>query len=154
MDGFKHLVSCTCVLPQYRGRREPVFHKFLVFSIIEDDDSVRPKIVECTNCGAVHKVHEIGRSERIIGREDLSSLLSKDDIKQNLPGNVTAILESYSVDLPTWEEVQFAMDYQMWGREVILKQEDVQGMTQGKLLKILGPGMVRIESFSREDLIG
>lgn len=154
MQGVKHLIQCTCVLPQYRNRRESIFHKFTVFSVIEDDDLVRTKLVECTNCGAVHKVHEIGKSERIVGREDLSSVLSKDDIKRNLPDNVCSILESYSVDLPTWEEVQFTMDYQDWGREVILKQEDVQGMTQGKLLRILGPNTVRIESFSREDLIG
>ena len=63
MQGFKHLVQCHCILPQYRKMKDPVFHKFVVFSTIDKKDNVEPKNVQCNNCGVIHKVFDICKSE-------------------------------------------------------------------------------------------
>lgn len=152
MYGIKHLIQCHCVLPQFRNRRDAVYHQFLVFSVVKDDDTVDPKFVECTNCGAIHKVIELGRSEIVLGREDLTTLISKDDMKLGLPQNVVQVLESYSCDLPTWEEVEFSLNNGLWGKEIILRKEEINGVVQGKLLRIMGPTQIKIEPFTREDV--
>ena len=84
MNGFKHLVQCHCVLPQFRRRPEPVFHLFVVFSVLGNDDKVEPKYAECNNCGAVHHVTEVGQSE--IG----AAAVGQSEIK-NTSGSVTGV---------------------------------------------------------------
>lgn len=153
MTGIKHLIQCHCTLPQYRNRKDPVFHQFLVFSILDEEDIIVPKFVECNNCGAIHKILEIGKSEIAVGREDLSSIMSKEDLKFNLPQSIVSVLETYTCDLPTWEEVQFYFDNQMWGAEIILKKEEISGMMQGKLLRLLSPTQIKIETFSRDEYL-
>ena len=105
MEGIKHLVECQCVLPQFRNASPPVYHKFVVFSVVNDADSVVNKVAQCNNCGILHKVFEIGKSEILTGDEDGdSSVLTKEDIKMMLPSSVSNVLENYSADLSTWEQ--------------------------------------------------
>ena len=79
--GIKHLVSCHCVLPQFRKMKNPIFHKFVVFSKLENDNVV-PKIAKCNNCGVLHKVIDICKSEFIHGHEDsVRSIVQVDYIK-------------------------------------------------------------------------
>ena len=35
---IKHTIECNCVLPQYKNIVPIVFHKFIVFSIINEDE--------------------------------------------------------------------------------------------------------------------
>lgn len=155
MHGVKHLVQCHCMLPQFRNNPVPVFHKFIVFSIIDDEDQVISKVVECNNCGAVHKVSELGKSNIVIGREDLRSVITIQDIQLSLPDNVSQILKSYNADITTWEEVQFGLENEEWGKEIVLTREEVQGITQGKILKLVGPpSRIKIESFARDEFLG
>lgn len=151
MTGFKHLIQCHCVLPQYRKMREPIFHKFVVFSVIGDDDKIIAKIVECNNCSAIHKITEIGKSSIAVGKDDSRSIITKDDIKHSIPENVRNVLESYNCDLATWEQSLFTVDNSLWGSEVILTKEFSKGEVQGKLLRFTGPGILRIEAYSREE---
>lgn len=132
----------------------PVFHKFVVFSVINDKDEVIPKIVECNNCGTVHKVTELGKSEIVVGRDSVSSAVSIEDIQLSLPDNISKILKNYKVDLPTWEEVQFSLENDEWGKEILLTKEEVDGVTQGKILRLIStPDKIKIESFIREEFI-
>ena len=71
----KHLIECHCILPQYKKAPKPVFHKFIVFSEI-DNDVVEPTYVQCNNCGAVHKIYDFCKSEIIVGRDELRTILS------------------------------------------------------------------------------
>ena len=107
MQGLKHLVQCHCILPQYRKMKDPVFHKFVVFSTIDNNDNVEPKNVQCNNCGVIHKVFDICKSEILHSKEDLKTLISKKDIQMMLPNKLSEILDSYDVDLPTWEQAHF-----------------------------------------------
>lgn len=150
MEGIKHLVSCHCMLPQYANRKNPLFHKFIVFSEIDDNDAVVPKIVSCNNCGAVHKITEIGKSEISIDR-NINSQMTKEDIASCLPDNLTKILDSYKVDLSTWEEAKFYIDNQKWGSTIVLVKDEEKGIVQGKVLHVLGSTSFRIETFVRND---
>ena len=105
-EGVKHLVQCHCILPQYRNRPEPVFHKFTVFSVVEND-SVVEKISQCPNCGVIHKIIDICKSEILIGKDENRTLIEKSDLALSLPEKVIDLLETYSCDLPTWEHCAF-----------------------------------------------
>ena len=100
MYGIKHIVECHCVLPQYRKRKNPLFHKFIVFSVVDEGDTVVAKHAQCNNCGVIHRVFDICKSEIVTGRDELGSLLSIDDIKFTIVPDVARVLESYSAELP------------------------------------------------------
>lgn len=150
MQGQKHLIKCRCILPQFKKMIDPPFHQFIVFSIIDDNDHVKPKLAICPNCGAVHKVIEISKSE-ITTKESAKSILTIEDIKQSLPTNISSILEKNDVDLPTWEMAQFIYENKRWGEFVVLSTEHDDDLKQGKYLTILGESLIKIETFSREE---
>jgi hypothetical protein len=80
------------------------------------------------------------------GREDLSSILTIDDIKMGFPEPLSATLEKHSVDYATWEQVKWIFDNEVWGSHVILSSDTVDGLKQTKYLKILGKGLFQMNS--------
>ena len=153
MRGIKHLVQCHCILPQYKDKQNPVFHQFVAFSIIDDSDTVVPKYVQCNNCAVVHKIVDVCRSEMVVGKDELSTMTSIDDIALMVPRDVRSVLESYKVDIATWENVHFIINQEQWGSHVVLTQDVLEEDTQGKLLIFNGPGKFNIETFVRKDVI-
>ena len=95
MDGIKHIIECHCVLPQFRNKENFIYHKFIVFSIVDDSDTVIPKFVTCNNCGVIHKIFDICKSHIMAGKDELKSQSSISDIKFTLNKGVVEILESY-----------------------------------------------------------
>ena len=146
MEGLKHLIECHCILPQFRNRKEPVFHKFVAFSIIDEEDQIQPKFCQCNNCGVIHKIVDICRSEIIAGMEDSVSIISKSDIKHSLSKNLISILETYKCDIATWENVQFLVENEMWGSEITIEREEIGENIQIKSLKLLSDSRVKIET--------
>jgi len=144
----KHLVECQCILPQYKTRAEPVFHKFVVFSEIDNYGNVVPKYAQCNHCSVIHRVHNIAQSEILFGNDESVSIVSIDDIKPSLPQNVITILETYNCDIATWEQVLFIIENKLWEQNVVLTTEAVNDKIQGKLLKFTGPNLVKIEQYS------
>lgn len=153
MKGLKHLIQCHCVLPQYRRQDDPIFHKFTVFSIVREDDSVETKYVQCENCGVIHKVFDICKSEIISGNDESQTVLTVEDIKMSLPDKVSHILDSYNCDISTWEHVEFLFANEMWGTEIILKKEENEESTNLKILQINGSDKIRIKTANRKDVI-
>lgn len=149
--GLKHLITCRCVLPQYKRAPEPPQHQFVVFSIIEDNGDVRVKFSQCNNCGIIHKVTDVCRSE-VVPREAMGSLPTADDIKVGLPQRLVSLLETADVDLSAWEQAQFIFENQAWGDFVILTTDEEDGMKQGKYVRIMGENMFKVESFTREEV--
>ena len=94
MKGAKHLIQCHCILPQFRRMKDPIFHKFVVFTVIDDNDKVLPKIVHCNNCGIVHNVVDICQSEIVTGREMSLSVMTKEDIRACIPENLSKLLDT------------------------------------------------------------
>jgi len=153
MKGQKHLIQCHCVLPQYKNKADPVYHQFVVFSEIDDDGNVVPKNSQCNNCGSIHKIVGLCKSEIVTGKDEMSSLITIEDIKVCLPEKIKDVMESYEIDLPTWEKAQFIVDNEDWEDYVILAQEESDGGINGKLMRILSPTSARIEPFYRKIII-
>lgn len=153
MKGIRHLIECHCVLPQYRRRDIPVFHKFPVFSVVDKSDNVPEKIVQCENCGTVHRVYDICRSEILVGKDETRAVLTVDDIKLSFPDKLLNLLESYNCDISVWEHVDFIMQNEVWGEEIVLKKESQEESTNLKILQINGIDKIRIKTANRKDVI-
>ncbi len=147
--GIKHTVECHCVLPQYRNRADPVYHSFVVFSILDESETVIPKHAECNNCGVIHNVYDICKSEILMGREN-GAVMDIKDAKLLLPDSVCGILESYECDIATWENVLFLLQEKYIGTVTLSRKSD-EGVITGKLLKISGPGKYSLEPYSRQE---
>lgn len=153
MRGQKHLVACRCVLPQYKSRKDPYVHKFIVFSTIKDDDSTVVKYAQCNNCGVIHRVTGICTSEIMSGKEHMTSLMSIDEVKTSISKNIANILEANSADLSTWEAVQFIIENKKWGEFVVLTTETEGEETIGKYISILGEALCKVDTFTRTGVI-
>jgi hypothetical protein len=147
MDGIKHLIECHCILPQYRGSKDPVYHKFVTFSIIDKSDTVIPKYVQCNNCGAVHKITDICKSEIITGKDELRSCATIKDISMTMNESVSDILETYNCDISSWEHSKFILDYKKWGSFIVLTRDEFETETHGKMLVFEDDGVFKIEPF-------
>jgi|TARA_R110000851_G_scaffold117451_5_gene244170 hypothetical protein len=154
MQGLKHLVQCHCILPQYRKMKDPVFHKFVVFSTIDNNDNVEPKNVQCNNCGVIHKVFDICKSEILHSKEDLKTLISKKDIQMMLPNKLSEILDSYDVDLPTWEQAHFIIKNKLWNSQILISRDETDYEETGKVLKIINLNDFVIDVQTTQKYIG
>ena len=85
--GIKHHIQCLCVLPQYRKKENPPYHEFVVFSIIDESDTMEEKHAQCNNCGVIHRVIDVCKSEIATNRAEIS-FLTMDDIKQLKDGMI------------------------------------------------------------------
>jgi hypothetical protein len=146
---IKHRVDCKCILPQFKNIDPVIFHKFVVFSVIDIDGSCIPSYAQCNNCGVIHRVTEIGKSE-IVRKEASQAIKSIDDIKLSLPTRLVGLLEQAEVDLPTWQEAEFIIHNKMWGRVVLLSKEQEGQLMSGKYVLILGDSLFRVETFEKE----
>lgn len=152
MEGIKHLIGCACILPHLRGTKDPIFHSFVVFSVIDDSDQVVEKIAQCNNCGVVHRVFDVCKSE-IVKRESHGSIITEKDISLMLPSELNGILASYSCDIATWEHAHFIYSNSRWGDAVNLTREGEKGEYNGKRLIIAGSSQFRIEPYSYKEVM-
>jgi hypothetical protein len=150
MKGLKHLVECHCVLPQYRKQENPPYHRFVVFSLIDDSETVISKHAKCNNCGVIHQVVDICKSEIQLGQE-VGAILSIPDCGMMLPGGVKQMLETYACEVPDWEHALYILQNEKWNEFIIVHREETEsGDLTGKILKFLGPGNYRLEPFSQK----
>lgn len=151
--GMRHLIECNCISPVFKNRNPVIWHKFPVFSIIDEDNNVIPKYAQCNNCGIIHKITEIGVSE-ITTKEHLKSIRNINDIKFGIQSDIAGLLEQYNKDISVWEETEFILNNEKWGSMIILDQETEDGITSGKVLVFQGePVLVKVESFSRKEIV-
>ena len=153
LEGVKHIIECHCILPQYKSKPNPPWHKFVVFSIIDESNTVIPKYSQCNNCGVVHKVIDICKSEIIPGKDELRSIPTIEDLSVSMPNDVTDILKNYNVDISTWEMAKFLLQEKQWGKNIILTKETVEGEVHGKAMFFDSQDKIRIESFSYSTVV-
>ena len=134
MKPIKHMIQCHCMLPQYRNRADPVFHKFTVFGCIDDSDTLQTKYSRCNNCNAVHKVYDICKSEIMTGREEMRSIITIDDLTLQIPNDLCDVLESYDCDVPTYEYVYYVILNKAFDEEVVLSRDVLENEVIGKKL--------------------
>lgn len=120
----RHLIECHCILPIYKNKKPIFYHKFAVYSKLDEKTGkVIPKYVNCNNCGVTHYVTEFCKSEIKIGKEDVSSVRSIADISHSIPENILKILNSNNVSLDVYEEVEDVIDNCLYPRNVVLSRE-------------------------------
>ncbi len=154
MAGTKHLIQCHCILPQFRNKKEAVFHKFVVFSAIDkESDSVLVHYANCNNCGVTHKIYDICKSELVHGSEDISSVPTINDYSLSLPKQLFETLSHYNCDIADYQHAQHIVDNKEWGKHIVLKREEVQDSTQGKMLVFVDEDKYRIESYLHNEYI-
>jgi D-ribose pyranose/furanose isomerase RbsD len=146
LSGVKHIVECHCVLPQYRNRKEVEYHKFVVFSIYDNTGGVIPKLAQCNNCGVIHNVIDLCKSEIMVGKEN-SLVMEIKDCQMLLPKSLTDILDSYNCNIADYEHVLHVIQNELWDETIVLQKLEEQTETTGKLLKISGIGNYKIEPF-------
>ncbi len=154
LEGIKHLLQCHCILPQYKNSKSPVFHQFVVFSVLDkDSDTVQLKYAECNNCSAVHKVVDICKSEIVIGKDEVISQLSISDLKYALPSSLFELLQTYDREISDFEYAQFILENEVWDKYIILTREEINNETQGKLVRFILSDKFRVESYTVRNLI-
>lgn len=153
MEGYKHLIECHCVLPQFRQLEKPIFHKFVVFSTLDDEGNVLPKMAQCNNCSAVHKIVDICKSEIAIGKDETRSVLTKSDISRSLPKSLVDLFEEHELGVADYEFAKFIIENEKWGSVIILSKEAEGDGYAGKTLNFVGPEKFRIEPFFATDMV-
>ena len=151
MEGTKHIIECNCVLPQYRKSENPVFHKFVAFSVIDDSGTVVPKTVQCENCGTIHKIYDLCRSEIIPGKDETKSVITKNDIVVSLPDQLVKIFEDHNLGIADYEAAKFYLENEKWGSIIILSKEIEGGGYSGKTLTFVSPGKFKIDPYFYRD---
>ena len=153
MPGYKHLIQCHCVLPQYRSMQDPVFHKFVVFSKVDESDNIVPKLVKCNNCGVVHKVVDFCKSEVSHGVDNSIAIVSVNDIRPFIPEEIRKILDDHKCDIATWEQIDDVIENSIWESVVTISKQTVGDSTQIKQIVIKEGGKFKIQSHLRQDTI-
>lgn len=154
MQGYKHLIECHCVLPQYRKMENPIFHKFVVFSELDEEGNVLPKMAQCNNCGAIHKVVDICISEIAPGKDEARSVLTKNDVSRSLPKQLVELLEEYQLEIADYEYAKFIIENQKWDSLIVLSKEaEEAGGFAGKALKFVGPDRYRVDPYFSTDTV-
>ena len=153
MEGVKHIIECHCILPQYRERKDPVYHKFVVFSTIDESDTVVPSHHQCNNCGTVHKIYDVCKSEIVAGKDESASVERIKDVSLSLPASLIELFESYSLDLPDYMMARHIIESKDWGTTIVLSKESEDRTTSGKILRFIEGDRFRVESFSRKEYV-
>lgn len=108
---------------------------------------VQEKFAQCNNCGIVHRVYDICKSE-LTNKESHASLPTIKDISLSLPSELNSVLSTYKCDISVWEHVQFIYLLERWGESVVISKEIDEGTINGKRLLIEGHSKFRIEPIS------
>lgn len=153
MYGQKHLLKCRCILTQFKGIKDPPLHQFIVFSEFDDDDKIKEKLVQCNNCGIIHKVIDILKSEIVDKKESSAAIIGIEEIKSGMHQNIASILEKNNADLPTWEACRFYIENKLWGSRVTVSSELEEDSRIGKVVTILGDSLFKVDTFSREEFV-
>ena len=154
MGATKHLIQCHCILPQYRGKKDPVFHKFTAFSLIDDEsDTVEMHYANCNTTGAVHKIYDICKSEIVVGSEDAKSQIMIEDFKLSLHGDLYETFINYNCEVVDFQFAQYIIDSKLWGSHIVLSREELDEKVQGKIIKFIEENKFRIESYVHKESV-
>lgn len=132
---------------------DPPYHLFAVFSELEsvnETGELIPSFAQCPNCGAVHRVTEVGTSV-ISSKDSKLSLSTKEDIEMELPDKMITLLKRHECDLHVWQEARFVINNKKWGHALILIKEREGSIVTGKYATILDRNFYKLETFERED---
>jgi hypothetical protein len=146
--GIKHLIECHCTLKIFDIRediQDHLYHKFPVYSLLDENDKLIEKIVQCNNCQTLHKVKEYCKSELVErGSETNITSIDVEDIKFQLSDKLINLLEKYNADISTWEHVLDIVEKEVWNQNVILSRQIIDQKYHVKILKVLSENKFKI----------
>jgi hypothetical protein len=145
---IKHLIECVCYLPQFENHNPIIFHKFPVFSEIDENNKFIEHFAKCNYCGMVHKIIEVGIS-KTLNKENIAGIETKEDILASLPPKYQNILDTYkNIELTTLQEIKFIIENQQWGKFVFLEKEELdQNTIIGKKMMLISEQLFKIDKF-------
>lgn len=148
----KHMIECQCYLPQYKNIDNPINHRFVVFSELDEQGVVKPSYAACNNCSIVYRVVEVCKAIPA-GKESSSFIETIEDIEAQLPEKIGKLLKQNECDLHVWQEAKFIIENELWGRFVVLSKERNKeySTVYGKICQILGKDLLKIEVFERDE---
>lgn len=149
----KHLVECVCTLPQYQSIDPVVYHKFTVFSTMDENGVVNPKLVTCNNCEIIHRISDVCKSDILHDGSGRYGVRTIDDVKSGLPPSLVKLVDKNELNLATWEEIEYKFKNQD-SSPIVLGKEHVKGDVFGKYLEIKSLDDFFIGDFHRNDAIG
>jgi len=152
MQGYKHLIECHCVLPQFRHKKTTVYHKFVAFSIVDDSDTVIPGFAQCNNCGTIHRVFDICKSEIVVGKDESCAVEKKEDICLSLPSSLSELFASYKMELADYQYARFILENKLWNSTIVLSAETSSDAREGKILRFVSDEKFRVEPFSYSEV--
>tara|TARA_B000000557_G_C20809735_1_gene459463 strand:- start:942 stop:1436 length:495 start_codon:yes stop_codon:yes gene_type:complete len=128
---INHMIECQCILPIFKNKTKPLYHKFIVFSTFDENDRINLKYSICDNCKSVHKITEIQKSEILWGKEGLKSLVrSKEDIIFNFKNEnlneVINILLKNDCELNIWEQIEFIFENNLENHTTMISKEELE----------------------------
>ena len=144
MSGLKHLIECHCVLALFKSSQKIINHKFPVYSKIDLNGKVIPKIVKCNNCDSLHKVYDICKSEIKFGKDQTSVTVTREDLGYMLPDRLNDLLTKVDVDISVFEHALDIIEEERWGEHIVLKRDIIEEKHQIKLLEILSEEKYKI----------
>lgn len=153
MPGIKHLIECHCFLTIYKKGQNMFNHRFPVYSKIDEQGRIIPKLVKCNNCEAAHFVTKIGRSELRPGKDQTDTVLKIEDFKHDLPSKIFNYLIENNCNISDFEHVKDIIEERRWGENVIIRRDIVDEKQQIKYIVINSKNNFQIKSDTIEDLI-
>ena len=143
----KHLIECHCILPLFKDKSgESVYHKFPVYSKIDENGKIIEKIVQCNNCGVIHKVLDVCKSEILSGKDENLSMISISDIEFQLSERLANLLKQNNCDITVWEHVLDVIEEERWGEHVVLSRQIIESDEHVKVIIINSESKFKIEN--------
>jgi hypothetical protein len=103
---------------------------------------MKEKIVQCNNCGVLHRITDHCKSEILFGKEESSSVRTVEDIELSIPERLAAYLKSQNIDIATWEQIEWLVEGAQES-EVVIRRDEQGGRTNLKILTIKKDGTFR-----------
>jgi hypothetical protein len=148
----RHLIKCRCILKQNKNSSTNDFFAFITCSLVIDG-VVQTSFAECPNCGILHKIIDICRSE-IINKSDLAGVTKTiDDIKLSLPEKLVTLLSAHELDISTWQHAANIIEHELWGNFIILKRESLGSDEVIKFIRVLSATLFKIETKNGQNTI-
>ena len=154
MPGIKHLIECHCVLKLYKGKSKPVYHKFPVYSKIDENDVVIPKLSKCNNCDTMHYIYDVCKSEIRAGKDQSDVTSSLSELSLMLPERLSNALIKLETDMSNWEHIIDIIEEKRWGEVVVLRRDIIDEKQHVKTIEIQSESIFKIKSEVINDLIG
>lgn len=151
MNYITHLIECSCILPLYSKSEKPIYHKFPVFSTLNEKEELEEKYVACNNCDVIHKVTDFCSSEVMTDTSNYRGLVTtKEDLEHSLNDKIISILIKNDCEVDVWEKLDFLFENNISDHVVISKKyEESSVICQIIYIESDGSYKIKREIFQR-----